>query len=505
MQQLELEKWRIQLDISTFQVYLAPISRLPTEILTEIFLIHCEAAKGYTTSVTSGVWPLTYVSREWRSLALSLPVLWSDITIGVIENPAKNQLALLNTALTRSGSQPLTIHAFFSWATGSEDDINGFGMYEFEVPQTKSKIPPWPSEKQLSEAMVKAIVPHSNRWKTAEIEVLYNLSRLLVPIHGRLDSLEKLVFSGDVDDHPHIFNIAPRLRDIQFGNTPSDPFLIPWKQLTRFHESQWNPTFDPLPRFIGILLRNPQLEDFGVSYQGGRSRGDWHLTHSNLKALSCSDERLIRYLTLPKLEKLHLQAVFMNKCPPGMVPAFRDLLTRSGCASNMRVLRLQDVVLNHEIFNLLKVTPNLAELNFTFARWVTTYEGFMKELVQRMSNWGKRKEKQGKPVLIPKLELFTIDIEAINSFEWFKCDIRFIDKTFVDMVEGRRRKHGDGNGVSKIRVVKFEGYTPATLSAFTSDEVERMKKMRDERLDTYIATMDVNSEDDDRREKVFVK
>lgn len=503
IQCLLVDKRKIQVDVSKFRVFLTPINRLPTEVIINIFLIHCnppDDQQERTTTITAGVWPLSHVSREWRAIALSLPELWSNIKIGVIEKPAKNELELLNTALMRSGSHPLSIRASFSWASGG-DDPNGFPFYQIPgAHDTHDSIPDWPSEKQLSEAMVKAVVRHSNRWKTADIQVLYNLSCLLPPIYGQLASLEKLVFAGEVDDHPHIFRLAPKLRDIEFFNSDSSAFQLPWKQLVRFHESRWNVYNDLLPRFLRILQQYPQLEDFGVEYDGEQyPPTQLHVTHSQLKALSCSDPRFIESVTLPSLQELHLKPTFMRKCPPATIPSVCDLFLRSNCASKIRVLQLQDVILNRDVFALLELTNSLTDFDITFAKWATSNDRFMRALVQRLSSHGKSK----KEVLLPRLESFTVNIEAINGFEWFKCDIGFIDEKFVDMVEERWRE--SGNGISQIQVIKFEGYTPATLNAFVGKGVDRMKEMRDEGLEIYIATMDIASTNDDRKEMTYVK
>ncbi|KAJ3711603.1 hypothetical protein C8R42DRAFT_780973 [Lentinula raphanica] len=503
--ELAVSKNDIQVNISRFSKFLTlpAVNRLPTEILIEIFLTLRDATEGHTTAIALGLWPVTHVSRKWRSIAVSLPELWSYITIGVIDKPAKNQLQLLNTALARSGSTPLHLEAYFSWTTSIESDLNSwdFGSQANRNTPGNITLPSWPSEQQLSEAMIRAVVQHSDRWATASIHIFH--SQYLLPIYRRLSSLEKLTFGGTLHDLPFLFSVAPKLRDVEFVNSNPSTVQLPWTQLVRLHESEWNPTGDPLPRYLHILRQYPQLEDLGVEYEEYRERNPPSpLTHNKLKALMCSDLRLIRCLTLPALQSLHLKASFMRLCPPDMVPASRELLNRSRCASSLRVLRLGSVVLDRSIFDLLESTKGLTELNLTFERWKISNDAYMKRLIQRISTSRKLK-KSSKQVLLPRLESFTIDIEAIGSYEWFTCDIQFIDETYVDMVEARW--NSSGNNVSRLLVVKFEGYIPATLNGLTDRCLKRMKKMRDEGLEVYIATMDINSTDEDRKEKTYVK
>ncbi|KAJ3861692.1 hypothetical protein EV359DRAFT_84078 [Lentinula novae-zelandiae] len=126
-------------------------------------------------------------------------------------------------------------------------------------------------------------------------------------------------------------------------------------------------------------------------------------------------------ITLPNLQSLHLKAPFMRMCPSDMIPASSDLLSRSRCASNMRVLRLEGVVLNRDVLSLLESTANLTELNFTFDKWVISNDTFLKVFIQRLSTHGKSRKDMAR-ILLPKLESLTIDIEAINSHEWFACN-----------------------------------------------------------------------------------
>ncbi|KAJ3768935.1 hypothetical protein FB446DRAFT_749790 [Lentinula raphanica] len=501
--ELEMTKKDVQATVSKFERILkpTPVERLPTEILIEIFLILRDTAEGHITAITKGLWPVTHVSREWRNIAISLPKLWSYITIGVVEKPAKNQLQLLKTALARSGSNPLHIQAFFSWAISDESDLNGYYGSRADVTSSDSSIPPWPSEHQLSEALIKAVVQYSDRWVTARIHVLY--PEYLRPIYRRLSSLEKLTFGGYLDDYPLLFSVAPKLRDVEFFNSDSSTLQLPWTQFVRFHESQWNPRPDLLPRYLSILRQYPQLEDFGTEYEEFREGLlPPPFTHHKLKALSCSDHRLMCCLTLPALQTLALKASWMRSCPSETIPVARELMNRSRCASSLRVLRLGAIVLNRNVLDLLESTKGLTELNFTFERWKTSNDAFMKRLIQRMNTCRKLK-KSGGQVLLPRLESFTIDIEAIGSHEWFTCDIQFIDEAYVDMVEARWKSFG--NGISRLQVVKFEGYTPATLNGLTDTCLQKMKKMRDEGLEVYIATMDINSTNEDRKEKTYVK
>ncbi|KAJ3973359.1 hypothetical protein EV361DRAFT_68251 [Lentinula raphanica] len=493
---LEAMKDRIRATASQFQELLTPIpiNRLPTEILVEIFLILRDTSKEYTTTITQGVWPLTHVSHKWRNITVSLPKLWSHISIGGIEKPAKDQLQLLKTALARSGSHPLHLEASLPCyiSTGSNFDSWPLGS------RASNSIPLWPTESQLSEAMIRVVVQHSDRWATANIHVMF--ADCLRPIHRRLSLLEKLIFWGDTYGSPALFSVAPKLRDVEFLSADSSTFRLPWKQLVRFHDSQCDLDVDPLPRYLQILRKYPQLEDFGDDYDGKHEPVPHQsVTHHKLRAFLCSDPRLIRCLTLPSLQNLHLRAQSIFSRSPELVLAARELLNRSRCTSSLRILHLKTVVLDRNVFDLLESTNGLAELNFYFRKWKTSNDAFMKRLINRMSACRKSK-KVDKQVLLPRLESFTINIEKTFHYDISTCNIQCIDEKYVDMVEGRW--NSPGNGISQLRVVKFESYIPTTLSALTNRCIQRMKEMRDEGLTMYIAA---SMSEDEEESQVYVK
>lgn len=79
-----------------------PISRLPDEIITAIFVevIYID----YFDEHTSSAWiVVTHVCRRWRDLALSYSCLWASMI------PLSNDMGCLEAHLHRSGTAPLTV------------------------------------------------------------------------------------------------------------------------------------------------------------------------------------------------------------------------------------------------------------------------------------------------------------------------------------------------------------------------------------------------------------
>ncbi|KAK0437698.1 hypothetical protein EV421DRAFT_1679435, partial [Armillaria borealis] len=73
----------IQSDIEDAKKLLHPMRSIPDDVLTEIFL-DC-VARAFESpdslDLRNSPWTLSYVSRRWRDLSLSLPQLWTSITV----------------------------------------------------------------------------------------------------------------------------------------------------------------------------------------------------------------------------------------------------------------------------------------------------------------------------------------------------------------------------------------------------------------------------------------
>jgi hypothetical protein len=93
-----------------------PIYRIPTEILSEIFL-HClvEDSDGFDAEEAPLL--LNFVCSKWRTVAISTPQLWSSISLDL---PPCGGIEMLETWLSRSSASPLKI--IWTDSQGSADD-----------------------------------------------------------------------------------------------------------------------------------------------------------------------------------------------------------------------------------------------------------------------------------------------------------------------------------------------------------------------------------------------
>lgn len=73
VQSLEDQRNELEAKITRAQAYLAPVRKLPDELLSEVFLIIWHGGD------KKCAWKLAAVCRLWRRVALSLPKIWSAI------------------------------------------------------------------------------------------------------------------------------------------------------------------------------------------------------------------------------------------------------------------------------------------------------------------------------------------------------------------------------------------------------------------------------------------
>lgn len=105
----------------------APINRLPLELLGEIFACAAQCAHGTSsvTDVRGGPWLVSHVCRRWRALALGTPALWTTVDVGdhafsrrlgpklVSAYVKRSGDALVSCSLSVAPSQPVpVVHVF---------------------------------------------------------------------------------------------------------------------------------------------------------------------------------------------------------------------------------------------------------------------------------------------------------------------------------------------------------------------------------------------------------
>ncbi|KZP10520.1 hypothetical protein FIBSPDRAFT_717320, partial [Athelia psychrophila] len=114
--ELELKRATLQSFANFHKALLNPVSRLPAEVLSQIFQ-QCVIVPWTDTARDAKYYPgdnktpmaIASVGRQWRDVALSTPRLWSAISLVLRPKHAKQHIALASMWLSRAGNSPLSI------------------------------------------------------------------------------------------------------------------------------------------------------------------------------------------------------------------------------------------------------------------------------------------------------------------------------------------------------------------------------------------------------------
>ncbi|SJK98767.1 uncharacterized protein ARMOST_02036 [Armillaria ostoyae] len=299
----ELETYRatIQRISKEFSSTLAPIRRLPSDVLRSVFretqignFVQQLSYHPFRPTITfmHGTLTLGQVCASWRDVVVSSPELWSHIkitfpagfTVGLgqarpltVDKPSP----LLKTILPLSRQLPLDIRFIFDRDTSS------------------------------SEAAIEAfssLLRERHRWRSVSLTLPLDLLEHLRASSGKLPCLESLTLmpprmqmdmrslpQGDVSD---VFIDAPSLRKVVlYKRFERGSFALP-SQLTHLAAS-----------FAAVhnLHTHSLLEELHLTKNHDANIAFLHrITLPNVRRLSVSSQKMLRHLCLPSLEDLTL-------------------------------------------------------------------------------------------------------------------------------------------------------------------------------------------------------
>ncbi|PPQ82711.1 hypothetical protein CVT25_009408 [Psilocybe cyanescens] len=280
-----------------------PLSHLPTEIITEIFLNVCDRPILPRTSPnssrkTSIVYPLFLgkICKEWRRVAWKCPLLWNVIHIPLSLRKYGQQLILLQEWVARSADCPLSIYLEMHDGEGlwrGTDFLRGLFSLLVEHSDRWENIDiflPKPSKGVLSAACLRVPLLRSASIRALNsvdvpLEFLESSPSLrslelkrISPKGVDCQNLTRLVASFvSTADLVYTLQAAPNLQYCELGNTYGTPdshpilhFSLPFLRVLKLRNCHSSAL---LPHF-GIA---PQLEDLEIS--------EWN-DHLDLDAMS---------------------------------------------------------------------------------------------------------------------------------------------------------------------------------------------------------------------------
>ncbi|KAJ7147846.1 hypothetical protein C8R43DRAFT_1108193 [Mycena crocata] len=356
LQDMRGDRSKLQTYVDGCQAAVAPIRRLPLEILGEIFAPFSRSEHGGEREdykgeakrlAKSDLLQLSKVCSNWHKLIMGTPSLWSHVR----EHIDATFLGLLKRSLERGAGHPLTI-SFCS---------------ERNNPNKA--------------AAINLLAEHSRRWQDLYLLVDFSSLAAFSNLRGKLYSLRTVaIISYDINEPSEIVNIfetAPRLTKVTFTaqNSRWCPPL-PWHQL---HSFVFDARFTAYVAALLGLINVPHLDTrFEVRNFQERSRGpdeqltttitsainsllltarhtggEWHWAIKLLgEALDC--------LTLPRLRDLSLNSYSSRSPMVWSMPAFTALSLRSSFCNTLRSLDIRYIVITGD--DLIHSLASLASL-----------------------------------------------------------------------------------------------------------------------------------------------
>ncbi|KAE9404639.1 hypothetical protein BT96DRAFT_1071364 [Gymnopus androsaceus JB14] len=394
----------VKMEMAKYKSLLAPVRRMPNEILNHIFVLYAHLQRNEFTSYGWSFPGLSValVCRRWRDVALTCPDLWSSITISLDEDSSHFKDITDATEICLAENASLEHYV---------DVI----------------------------ALLQKVVQHSRRWTRVDFcsdDVPYVRQTLSNANFANLEILELGTFADPVLMIPLIFGALPKLQELKLEVPFFEvPMSLPWAQIRTLHfgpryEAEISGVLDlctslqqlcydtkPEPAHHPISHRSTTIQSFMLNATSWTSTGyqDVQLTLSGLD--------------LPSLTTLCLksrrQFIDDKEWPNDALTSF---ITRSACS--ITNLTLVNIPLDSsELISILELTPALTNLTVqqTLSGKKPTKLPLNMDFIHALHSYSRSSFRMQPLPLIPKLASLTLHV----SSKWFDEEI------FVDVVESR--------------------------------------------------------------------
>lgn len=441
----------LQSHLTLHKALIAPISRLPPEILAEIFL-HCVEAKWLdippTISKRSDIrldkspCRLAGTCRRWRIIAHSTPRLWSCIALVLRPKHVKPDVEFTKIWLDRSVASPLSIC------------LESDGAF-------KSDLQP----------LMELFASCCHRWRNVRVCLPSNMTRRLSSVKDHLMALQWLFIVTQNELLPlEMFSVAPQLRHLFFDETVSSPsFIVPWSQL----QSCVMASSCSAQTYLDILSLTSNIENFSLDLSTATHNHPPRSVHlQSLRSLKFKAQRgldaavFLDALDLPSLCNLS----YINLSPEyNPCPHLPSLLSR--CA--LKSLTFQTHLTfdapdgRNDMLEILLQTPQLVDLNIINGGSGCLSHEFLASFVNGLP---------GSVDIIPLLETLTLHVNPYQR--------GFDMSLFIDGLESRMNMQ---NGVILKSV-------DITLIIYNENQelpifLARLRQLQNSGLDLHVSRM----------------
>ncbi|KAK1221100.1 hypothetical protein PQX77_016147 [Marasmius sp. AFHP31] len=398
MHQLENRRNGLKKTMAKCRSLLAPVHRLPAEILAIIFSFCSQPNDLTRPSRFPVVLQIAQVCGRWRNVGLENPSLWSSIRILLKywKDKPRSLTTLTELFMERSKVSPLELELHFYADDASESDL-GHG-----------------SDSEHPFAPVLAAL-------SLETVVAGNLSNCTSQHYPP----GKNAFSSTVStDKPFIYSKSsvwcPSLHSLSVGPECflREELALPWHQL-----KELTIRFSFSPRALWFIALHPYLESLTLFRVGGKRDNRSHLISDTIRQVHAimenqEDANMLSDMTLPALTSLTMEAapeklVLWNIWGESVAT---DFLIRSGCSLTSLSIKWIPIT-DHQIIRLLEQTPTLSSLSIEETSKETPNAIVTGVLLRRLIVEHEDSTFQSGRTLLPSLTDLTMVIRAQGLVE----------------------------------------------------------------------------------------
>lgn len=449
---LETQMSHLQSLKHDYETALSPIRHLPMEVLAEILRRSWKSRsilspyKFDVFTIRDGPWSLGQVCSSWRNVIESFcPELWATLTMGSnVYDEAKmpmkaDPVEILRVVLERSRSHPLDLYLYY-WFPG----VKGKAM----------------------ERCFDLLLAHSERWRDITLTIPCSFLPRLSTIRGKVDLLRNMYLIFFPESNPQsedsdvrAFEIAPKLEKLHmYGTPPEADVFFPVTNLISFADARQFAGDRLTPKYLDVVKAAPRLQSFSYSDYGVDPTSTSPLlpcvTSLSVEELSVSSPSCMRSMKLPSLKEVTLTTMYdldsqhpgdeLIKCPVDALSALHQMLLQSQCS--LFRLHLIDAVLDNNLANIIRLTPNLRQFVIDLNEWVEDYDLILHSLVAQMSEVclvdGSLQH-----CVVPSLQELSVCVDDVD--ENF---VSIINSRFVDMVASRLHRSSDVPCLTKLKL-----------------------------------------------------
>lgn len=328
---------------------MAPIQKLPAEVLRQIFIAHgsintIRPDKSATCDIPG--FKVASICSHWRSIAIETTALWNNITVQIRKDTKYDSCLPLTERLLELSQDSL---------------LNIYISVRLTTKTVTSTIP-----------MFALLCAHANRWQCLEgsYDAPRPIADALASMRGRLDNLHTFRLLGAFEECSRWMEGATKLHTLSVFHLDDRSTTIPWSQIVDLRAKE-----ACVPRLAGSLQKLTNLSSLSVDYLRRPEADDEKvISHSNLKALEIflainEDEEemqsLFESLTLPQLRSLCIevenQYLTSQNSLTWMSTELPSLISRSSAL--ITYLSLKNVWMGtSDLISLLRIMPVLTSL-----------------------------------------------------------------------------------------------------------------------------------------------